>query len=333
MHILIILVLSFVPMIVYAGFLWWLDRFEKEPPGLLLFAFIWGAVPAVILALIAEVILDVPISALATSSFTYDFLGSAIAAPLIEETAKGLAVLLLFLFIRREFDSPVDGLIYGGMAGFGFAAVENYFYFTSAYGDGGMGAVFGLAFLRAFLFGLNHAMFTGFTGIGMAMALEAKSFVGRFFYPILGFVVAVGAHAFHNGFATISSYSSGGGSILLAVLADWGGVILLLIFAFLIRKMETKHLQRFLTRPDIAEHIPPSEAALLISPPRRRAARFRALLGGDMGRWKKLGRYFQKVSDAAFNDHRARQGDAAARKRDAQMVKAMFDARDDISRK
>ncbi len=328
MDVLVILFLSFVPMFIYAVFLWWLDRFEKEPLGLLLFAFFWGAIPAVILALIVEIILDIPISALATSAFTYDFLGSAIAAPLVEETAKGLAVLLLFLFIRREFDSPVDGLIYGGMAGFGFAAVENFFYFLSAYEDGGMGAVFGLAFLRAFLFGLNHAMFTGFTGLGLAMALEAKSVVMKLLYPMAGFIIAVSAHAFHNGFATISGYGGGEGPVLLAIFSDWGGVFILLVVAWATKRVESKRIARFLARPELSERIPVNEAAMLISPRRRRAARLSALLHGDVGRWAKLGRYFQRVSDAALNDHRARQGHVAAQKRDAQMRQKMFAARD-----
>ncbi len=333
MDVLVMLFLSFVPMLVYAAFLWWLDRFEKEPPALLGFAFIWGAIPAVIIALIAEIILDVPISVLSGSAFTYDFLGSAVAAPLVEETAKGLAVLILFIFIRREFDSPVDGLVYGGMAGFGFAAVENFFYFLSAYDEGGMGAVFGLAFLRAFLFGLNHAMFTGFTGVGLAMALEAKRGLGKFLYPILGFALAVGAHAFHNAFATISGYGGGDAPILLAIIGDWGGVLILLIVAWATKRVEAGHIRRFLARPEIAEQIPPGEAAMLISPSRRRAARFSALLHGDVGRWSKLGRYFQRVSDAALNDHRARQGNVAAQKRDARMRAAMFSAREELLRK
>ena len=333
MDVLVMLFLSFVPMLIYAAFLWWLDRFEKEPPVLLGFAFIWGAIPAVIIALIAEIILDIPISALAGSAFTYDFLGSAVAAPLVEETAKGLAVLILFIFIRREFDSPVDGLVYGGMAGFGFAAVENFFYFLSAYDEGGMGAVFGLAFLRAFLFGLNHAMFTGFTGVGLAMALETKKGPGKLLYPVLGFILAVGAHAFHNAFATISGYGGGDGSILLAILGDWGGVLILLIVAWATKRVEAGRIQRFLARPDVAEQIPAGEAAMLISPRRRRAARLSALLHGDVGRWAKLGRYFQRVSDAALNDHRARHGNATAQKRDAQMRAAMFSAREELLRK
>ncbi len=333
MHIVVLLILAFIPMLIYAAMLWWLDRFEKEPLKLVLFAFFWGAVPAVILALIVETILDIPITVLATSSFAYDFMGAAIAAPLTEEMAKGIAVLLLFLFIRREFDSPMDGLIYGGMAGLGFAAVENFFYFLSAYGEGGMRAALGLAFLRAILFGLNHAMFTGFTGLGLAMAAESRFWLARIFYPIVGFVIAVSAHAFHNGSATLSGYGESDAPIILAILADWGGVLFLLIVAVISRRLEANRIKHFLARPDVAALIPPAEAAMLISPARRRAARLGALFRGNVGRWKKLGRYFQKVSDAALNDHRARQGDEAARRRDARLRAEMMTARDALKRR
>ncbi len=42
--------LALVPTLVYALLVWWLDRYEKEPLPLLVVAFLWGAVPAVILA-------------------------------------------------------------------------------------------------------------------------------------------------------------------------------------------------------------------------------------------------------------------------------------------
>lgn len=43
-----------VPTAIYAFVLWWFDRYEKEPWSLLSMAFLWGAIPAVIISLIAE---------------------------------------------------------------------------------------------------------------------------------------------------------------------------------------------------------------------------------------------------------------------------------------
>ena len=47
MLVLIVAVLgALIPTIIYVLFIWWLDRYEKEPLWLLALAFLWGAIPA-----------------------------------------------------------------------------------------------------------------------------------------------------------------------------------------------------------------------------------------------------------------------------------------------
>ena len=75
--ILTIIILAVVPMVLYALFLWWMDRYEKEPLGLILAAFLWGAIPAVILSLIAQIALDIPASVLFGSSLGTELWGPA----------------------------------------------------------------------------------------------------------------------------------------------------------------------------------------------------------------------------------------------------------------
>ena len=92
---LLIVVLSFVPALLYATVLWWLDRYEKEPLALLAVAFLWGAVPSVILALIMEVVLDAPLTAIQSSNqLTYELLGASVVAPFVEEAVKALALIV-----------------------------------------------------------------------------------------------------------------------------------------------------------------------------------------------------------------------------------------------
>ncbi|TKJ27708.1 MAG: hypothetical protein CEE40_12880, partial [Chloroflexi bacterium B3_Chlor] len=50
------------PAVLYSLLIWWLDRYEKEPWGLLAATFIWGAIPAVCLAFVGEFILEIPFS-------------------------------------------------------------------------------------------------------------------------------------------------------------------------------------------------------------------------------------------------------------------------------
>jgi RsiW-degrading membrane proteinase PrsW (M82 family) len=307
MDALLILVLSFVPVFLYTLILWGLDRYEKEPSLLVIAAFVWGAVPSIILALIMQIALDVPIVAMSTNQLTYELLGSSVVAPLTEEAVKAAALMLLLLFLRREIDSPIDGLIYGGVIGFGFAAVENVFYLFGAYSAGGVEDVLALAFLRAGVFGLNHAMYTGFTGVGVALALEVKQRWLRS-TPILGgFALAVGAHALHNGLATMTTYA-GPASFLIAVLTDWTGVLVLLGVALAAYIIERRRIVRYgeaLVRTGV---LPEDQVDVLKSTVRRRIARLNRLLAGDVRGWRTLRRYQRAVTEAAFAWHRVTEG-------------------------
>lgn len=317
--VLLILILSFVPMLCYAVILWWLDRYEKEPLALLVTAFLWGAVPSIILALIMQVVLDIPLTIVSGSSqLTYDLLGASVIAPLTEEGVKALALILLLLVLRREIDSPVDGLIYGGMVGFGFAAVENVFYLFGALSDGGISGALGLAFLRAGVFGLNHAMYTGFTGVGVALSLELRPTWLKVISVLVGFGLSVGAHALHNALATFTSYG-GMIALLLAVVVDWIGVLTLVAVAIGTFFVERRRILAYAQTPTASGLIAADEVEVLKSTLRRRQARLKLLFAGSIRRWWQMQRYHQKITEAAFAYHRVGQGDARSRDRLARL--------------
>lgn len=311
MEIVLVLFLSFVPMLLYAAILWWLDRYEKEPFGLLVVAFLWGAIPAVLLAVIFELVLDIPFTALASSSeLVYNLLGASLGAPLVEETTKGLALLLLFLFWRKELDSPLDGLIYGGMVGFGFAAVENVLYLGSALDSGGLGGALGLAFFRAGLFGLNHAMYTGFTGVGLALTLEwRRKYWYAWLLPFVGFGLAAGVHAFHNTFSTFWSYTDSGMPLLILTSGDWLGVVSLLVVVVWALMLERQRIARYMGARQAALALQADEVKLLLSPWRRGWALLRVLFTAELARWWQLRGFFKAVTEIAFAWHRYERGD------------------------
>jgi len=82
-----------------------LDRYDPEPWWALAMTFVWGAVAAAGLAAFVNSILGAAGGAVA-GELGAAFVGSVISAPLVEEAAKGSAVLGLFWFLRREFDGP-----------------------------------------------------------------------------------------------------------------------------------------------------------------------------------------------------------------------------------
>ena len=124
----------------------WLDRYEPEPRSLLVLGLGWGAFVATSGALLLQLFDSVVFAN--TDAFT-----ATVVAPMTEEAAKGLFILLLLVFRRHELDGVLDGLVYAGMVGIGFAFTENILYLTSAYmGEdgqaGGVGGAVGLFIVR-----------------------------------------------------------------------------------------------------------------------------------------------------------------------------------------
>lgn len=294
--ILIIPALAFIPMLLYALFLWWLDRYEKEPIRFILAAFFWGAVPAVIFSLIAQLILDIPLSS--GAELETELLGAGFIAPITEEPFKALMLLFLVLRYRHEIDTPLDGILYGGLVGFGFASTENLFYFLSAYEMGGLRDVFLLALLRAVVFGLNHALFTGCAGLGFALALTAAHGWLRWSAPVLGLGLGIVLHAIHNAGAVLASVACW--PILVSLLSDWSGALGLVGLAIYLSFRERAWLVRYLTDEVEAGTISRPEYETITSYRQRVAERSRALLQGNFARWWRLGKYYRLVSELAF---------------------------------
>ncbi len=297
----IILILALLPMLLYALVLWWMDRYEKEPLGLILAAFLWGAIPAIIFSLIAQLVLDVPISALGPG-VGYELVGSSLIAPVTEEIFKGIVLFLLLWRFRREIDTPLDGILYGGLVGFGFATTENFFYFLGAYDMGGLGEVLTLSFFRAVLFGLNHALFTACTGLGIALARTSPRRDVRAAAPVAGLLAAMTLHGIHNFGATLASLTCW--SLLISVLSDWGGVLALvgLLISFSLR--ERSYLVRYLAEEVREGRIPAEDYPVICSYWRRVGQRLEALVRGDFRRWRRLGKYYRVASELAFARHR-----------------------------
>jgi RsiW-degrading membrane proteinase PrsW (M82 family) len=62
---------TLVPSVAIIVVLWWLDRYEKEPLWLLSIVFFWGAVPTIILSLLAQLFVDAPLEAALGHSILY----------------------------------------------------------------------------------------------------------------------------------------------------------------------------------------------------------------------------------------------------------------------
>ncbi len=219
---------GFVPMFLFAVLINWLDRYEKEPMILLGAAFGWGAVIAAGFAFILNTATGVGLYALTGSKTFTEFGVGSIVAPFVEESLKGLAVLIVFLFFRKEFDSVMDGIVYAAITAMGFAATENVLYiYRNGFLEGGWTGFWTLVFVRIMLVGWMHPFFTAFTGIGLATSRLSKNWAVKVLAVPIGFSIAVFAHAFHN---TFSGLVGGFGGFLAGTAVDYLGYVLMLSF-------------------------------------------------------------------------------------------------------
>ncbi|WUJ19635.1 PrsW family intramembrane metalloprotease [Streptomyces sp. NBC_00390] len=190
----------------------WLDRVEPGPWRNLLFAFSWGACAAALIAIIANTFATRWIATATADPASADTLGATVIAPVVEESAKAAAILLIFLFRRRDFTGIVDGVVVAGFTATGFAFTENILYLGNAFGEDQEIGTSGLAsvtaatfFVRIVLSPFAHPLFTVLTGIGFGMAALAarRRRIRRIALPLLGLVLAMGVHALWNGSASL----------------------------------------------------------------------------------------------------------------------------------
>ena len=200
-------------------FIWFLDRFEKEPIWLLTLVFLWGAVPAIIISLIVEMIFGIPLSYVLGAGVA-DIVSGSIVAPITEETAKAFALVVVFFLLRNELDDVLDGIIFGAIIGAGFAWIEDIFYIVGAGAEGGIGNMGTVFFLRIFVFGLNHAFFTALTGIGFGIARVVRSCWLGGLAVIFFFGAAIGAHFLHNTLVSVAGESG----IVVSFIVHWMGL-------------------------------------------------------------------------------------------------------------
>jgi len=149
------------------------DRHLPEPAGHLLLALALG-VGSFYLGLemytaLGHMGLRYDAFALAENNRFGLFLYSILAIGPIEELAKFIPFWLIILRLR-EFDEPVDGIIYASFIGLGFAAVENIYYLRFLSGIEAWG--------RAFVGPVLHIVFASIWGyyIGRAYLCRRSFF-------------------------------------------------------------------------------------------------------------------------------------------------------------
>ena len=193
--------LALIPLGICLVGIWWVDRWEPEPRSALLFSFLWGAGVSVVIAIALGPLFTLALLDLLPYT-SADVLGLVVEAPVVEETAKGLGILILLLVRRRIFDGPVDGIVFAAAVAAGFAFTENILYFGTAMvtpdwtGANQLGFTF---VLRGLLSPFAHVLFTACTGLalGLAASRAGRGWIAPAF--VLGLIPAILGHMLWNG--------------------------------------------------------------------------------------------------------------------------------------
>ncbi|QWL32652.1 PrsW family intramembrane metalloprotease [Rathayibacter toxicus] len=267
---------ALIPLAVVLLGVRWIDRWDPESPLGLWFAFLWGAGGAAVIVLLIELNMKITAVVLGDYPGYSNFVGAVIRAPLVEETAKGVGVLLVLLIWRRTVDGPVDGIVYAAVVASGFACVENILYFGRGYVEDGLYGLVGIFFLRGVLSPFAHVLFTSCAGVALGVASRRSPDV-RVPIALLGLALAVFLHALWNG----SSF----------LMSDWFGFYLVVqvpLFALaVVGVILLRRRERRVTLERLADYaavgwFSPDEVRMLGTPKGRRTAiRWARSFGGS----------------------------------------------------
>lgn len=180
-----------IPALFWLGFFYLMDRHEPEPKQLVAGVCVLGALVAAPLAAFVQgqAVPEVALAKHALDPLALDrVLYAVLIAGLAQETCK-YAVVRYTIYMSREFDEPMDGIVYMMACGTGFAVWLNYHRFS------GQGHQLNLsnAAAQSVVTTLAHASFAGVLGYVMGRAkFSRRPAPLRALFVMLGLLTAAG---------------------------------------------------------------------------------------------------------------------------------------------
>lgn len=293
------MVLAAIPVPFYVALALAVDRYEKEPLWMLGMAFLWGATGAVFIAFILNSINSAIFGAVGGSGAAA-FGGSVISAPLVEETAKACTLFLFFFWKKDEFDGVLDGVVYAGMVGLGFAMTENVSYYGQALASGGL---VGTVFVRGVLAPFSHPLFTAMTGVGLGIARETTKRPLRLVAPLAGLAAAMALHGTWN-----LSASVGGAFLPVYIMVMMPAMIALVGIVLFAQARERRIIRANLIPYVQTGHLSPTEVQALCAFGGRMKTLYAATTAAGVAGYRRESRFQQAASELAFLRWRTERG-------------------------
>jgi len=298
------LVCATLPVPIYIMLLLWIDRYESEPLWMLATSFFWGALVAVFAALILNTLVGGISGAVANSKEFGETVGAVVSAPIVEESAKALILLILFFWKKDEFDGIVDGIVYAGMVGLGFAMTENILYYGRAAEKGSEFLTFVLV-LRGMAAPFAHPLFTSMTGIGLGWARQSQNGFVKIAMPFLGFLLAILMHALWNGSA---AFGGGVGFFAVYFIVMGPAFIITLMVTFFALRNEGRIVRQFLYSDYQQGLFDAHEYEKLCTIRGRMGLSWNAFWSHGYSNWRTRKRCNQLASELAFHRSRVARG-------------------------
>ena len=298
--------------ILYLLFIRAIDLYEREPLRYVVPVFIWGFAVATTISLVFNTVANMTFEAVATRQVA-DFVTAVFVAPVVEESTKGLALLIIFvvayLASRRrrliEFAGVMDGIVYGSAVGFGFALAEDILY----------GVQFGAEtfLVRRILGGFAHAAFTSLTGIGIGLIPFIHNRALRSIPPLLGLLGAILLHATFNFLAT----TLGLAAYLFMIVVVLVYLVVIVVWLAFERRTIRAELRDEVDRGLVSA----GEYVILPTYFRRTGYYLRLIFSGHLGEWFGARKMHSSAVDLAFAKRLARRWPTPAREERVQALR------------
>lgn len=187
-----LLLFAVAPVMAVCLYIYFQDKHEKEPFGLMFKSFLFGAILSILLVLGLYLITGKLLPLTDKFSIWQQFIQAFIVVALAEEFSKYIFV-RYYAQTKKQFNEPYDGIVYAVMVSMGFACTENIMYVL----EGG----YQVAFLRAFTAVPAHATFGILMGYFMGKAKFSKN---RIKLNIMGLGLATLFHGAYDFFLFIN---------------------------------------------------------------------------------------------------------------------------------
>jgi len=162
------------------GAAWWawlrhIDRWERQPAGLVVAGLAWGAVAATFgFAMTVNTAMLSIYGKVFGQAWAADW-AAGLTAPFTEESAKLCGFILLMGLAPRLVRTANDGLVIGAFIGLGFAAFEDFLYAAnstaSAFGTDPVGNAVHMSFTRIAVSFVSHPLFSALVCSGVVYLL------------------------------------------------------------------------------------------------------------------------------------------------------------------